>query len=471
MHPVKIPRNTLKTGLILTILILAGTALGAEKPMNVLFIVVDDLRKELGCYGVEEVISPNIDRLARKGMLFHNGYAQYPVCNPSRSSFLSGLRPDELGILSNTVALRAVHPDIVTLPQLFRENGYFTAGLGKIFHLALPTEGKRVLFADPQSWDHFYDGKADETRLGKTGIGRDLTDGKLGWCKWLAAEGDDLDQGDGQTAREAVEILEKHHDEPFFIGLGFHKPHDPFYAPKKYYDLYPEGSTRLAVEPEDRSPRVPLAIPSETQFAKFTDRERMEFKRAYHACTSFTDTQLGKVFEAMDRLDLWDNTIVTLIGDHGYHLGEQDWWNKVTVYERCASAPMMVWVPGATGMGQDTEAIVEFLDFFPTLVELAGLEPPHLLSGTSFSAVLDDPSLPGKKAAYTQVTRGQKMGRSVRTRQWRYTEWGRDGESGIELYDHTKDPGEYYNLADHPELASVRKTMKAILDEGFQEQK
>ena len=453
---------------IALILLAACTVQGAAgRQMNVLFIVIDDLRKELGCYGVEEMHTPNIDRLAGKGMLFHNGYAQYPVCNPSRASFLSGKRPDELGILSNTVPFRELYPEMVTLPQLFRQNGYYTAGIGKIFHLALPREGKRVLFEDPQSFDFFYDGMKDATPLGKTGIGRDLTGGALKWCKWLAAEGDDLDQADGLAAQTAIEILEKHHKEPFFMGLGFHKPHDPFHAPKKYFDYYPEGSTKLADEPADRSERVPLAIPNEEDFANFTDRERREFKRAYHACTTFTDAQLGKVFAAMDKLELWENTIVILIGDHGYHLGEQDWWNKVTVYERCASAPMMMWVPGAKGMGTQTKAIVEFLDFYPTLAQLTGLKPPHALSGKSFSNVLDDPSLPGKEAAFTQVTRGQKMGRSVRTLRWRYTEWGEDGEAGIELYDHSRDPGEYYNLANQPELAGVRKSMKAILDEGY----
>jgi arylsulfatase A-like enzyme len=437
--------------------------------MNVLFIAIDDLRKELGCYGVDEVITPNFDRLAEQGLLFHNAYAQYPVCNPSRASFLLGMRPDEIGITSNTIPFRDLWPDIVTLPQKFRESGYFTAGLGKIFHLAQPRDGKRVLFEDPKSFDHFYDGTKDATKLGLTGVGRDLTNGELKWCKWLAAEGDDLDQKDGQIAREAVEILEKHKDEPFFIGLGFHKPHDPFYAPKKYFDLYPEGSTKLVVEPEDRSPRVPLAIPNEKQFAKFTDQERMEFKRAYHACTSFTDAQLGKVLAAMDRLELWDNTIIILIGDHGYHLGEQDWWNKVTVYERCASAPMMVWVPGAKGMGKETEAIVEFVDFYPTLLDLTGLKAPHNLSGKSFRSVLEDPDLPGKRTAFTQVTRGSNMGRSVRTKRWRYTEWGKDGELGKELYDHTKDKEEYYNLASNPEAASVIARLKKVLDKGFPE--
>ena len=434
---------------------------------NVLMIVIDDLRTELGCYGVEEVHSPNIDRLAEKGLLFNNAYAQYPVCNPSRSSFLSGLRPDQVGITSNTIPFRRIQPDLVTLPQLFRQNGYFTAGLGKIFHLSVDRPGKRVLFEDPQSWEFFSDALGQTSRLGRKGEGRNMTGGKLVWAHWKAAEGDDIDQPDGITTEVAIKILEDNKDKPFFIGFGLHKPHDPFIAPKKYFEKYPVGSTRLAVEPADRSERVGLAIPNDRDFADFTDKERREFKRAYQACVSFADAQVGKVFATMDRLKLWDNTIVVLMGDHGYHLGEHDWWNKVTVFESCARAPMMVWVPGAAGMGRETGAIMEFVDLYPTLVDYAGLKAPHKLSGRSIRPILEDPANPGKRAAYTQVNRGDKVGRSVRTERWRYTEWGPDGKLGIELYDHSKDTGEYYNLGAHPEFSRVRRMMKKVLDAGF----
>jgi iduronate 2-sulfatase len=443
----------------------------SPKPMNVMFIVVDDLRTELGCYGVGEVISPNIDRLAKKGVLCHNAYAQYPVCNPSRSSFLSGLRPDETGIVTNTVPFRKVLPDLVSLPQLFRQNGYFTAGIGKIFHLAEPRNGKTVLFEDPLSWDYFHDSIRDAAKLRRTGEGRNLTNGKLAWCTWQAADGGDDEQPDGLNAAAAIRVLEEHHDKPFFMGLGFHKPHDPFIAPKKYFDLYPVEKTQLAVEPQDRSEQVKHAIPNDTDFAAFTDRERREFKRAYQACISFTDAQLGKVFGTMDRLKLWENTIVILIGDHGYHLGEHDWWNKVTVYERGAGAPMIVWVPGANGMGKPTNALIEFLDIFPTLVDYAGLKPPHDLSGQSLRPVMDNPKLPGKKAAYTQVNRGKAVGRSVRTERWRYTEWGAAGKDGIELYDHSNDSGEYHNLSAKPELAETTKGLTKLLKLGFPSEK
>lgn len=437
------------------------------KPVNVLFIVVDDLRPELGCYGVKEVISPNIDRLAKKGMLCHNAYAQYPVCNPSRSSFLSGKRPHELGIFTNTIPFREVQPDMVSLPQLFRQNGYFTAGIGKIFHLAEPRNGKTVLCEDPLSWEYFYDGANDVAETPPKGEGRNLTDGKIPWCTWIAAEGGDEDQPDGLNAAAAIRILEQHHDKPFFIGLGFHKPHDPFIAPKKYFDLYPEEKTLLAVEPEDRSEQVKHAIPNRTDFANFTDKERREFKRAYQACVSFTDAQIGRVFDTMDKLKLWENTIVVLIGDHGYHLGEHDWWNKVTVYERGANAPMIVWVPGANGMGQSTKALIEFIDIYPTLIDCAGLKPPHDLTGMSLRPVMENPGLPGKNAAYTQVNRGKMVGRSVRTPRWRYTEWGESGKDGLELYDHSKDPGEYYNLAGKAEFAETTKELSQLLKQGF----
>jgi iduronate 2-sulfatase len=447
----------------------AAPLAAAMKP-NVLLVIIDDLRPELGCYGAEGMITPHIDRLAKKGVLFANAYAQYPVCNPSRASLLSGLRPDHTGIVTNDLPFRKAMPEIRSLPELFRENGYFTAGIGKIFHLGQDKKdhkGKPVKFEDARSWEFFYDGTTDATKLGKTGDGRNLTKGRLPWCHWLAAEGDDEDQPDGLNAKVAVEILEKHRATPFFIGLGIHKPHDPFIAPKKYFDLYPIGTTKLAEEPGDRSEQLLHAVPNRKDFAEFTDRERSEFKRAYQACTTFADAQLGKVFGAMDRLKLWDNTIVILIGDHGYHLGEHEWWNKVTVYELGARAPMMVWVPGAKGLGKTSGALVEFIDLYPTLIDYAGLDAPHPLSGKSLRHIMDNPDLPGKEAAYTQVNRGKTIGRSLRTKRWRYTEWGFKGRDGIELYDHQTDPGEYHNLAAVPQHAAARSQLALLLQKGF----
>ncbi len=456
--------------LVVTLMLFAATILHARKP-NVLMIVIDDLRTELGCYGAEGVHSPTMDKFAKRAMQFNRAYSQYPVCNPSRASFLSGLRPDEVGILSNTIPLRRVQPDLVTLPQLFRNNGYYTACVGKIFHLSIDDpDGKRRLFEDPLSWDFFYCALAERNfpEAGRKGEGRNVTSGEVGWAHWRAAEGGDISQPDGLNNAEVIRILEEHHEKPFFIGYGIHKPHDPFIAPKEYFALYPEDSIRLADEPADRAVRNEFSTPSNGRiFKNMTDQDRLEFKRAYRAGVSFADEQVRKLFAVMTRLKLWNNTIVIIMGDHGYHLGEHDWWNKVTIYEWGARAPMIIWVPGAKGMGQPTDAIMEFIDLYPTLADYAGLKSPHQLSGISLRPIFETPSLPGKEAAFTQVTRGKLMGYSVRTQRWRYVEWGPNAERGSELYDHQKDPGEYYNLSSNPEYASVTSKLSILMDDGF----
>lgn len=446
----------------------AQVASGSDS-LNVLFIVIDDLRPEIGCYGTESMITPNMDRLADKGVLFNHAYCQYPVCNPSRSSFLTGKRPDELGIVSNRVSLRKKWPDLVTLPQLFRENGYYTAGLGKIFHLGLDDDGQQTLFRDTKSFEHSYKALGNSPRIGRTGEGRAAGDGIISWCKWLAAEGGDEAQPDGMLAAEAVRVLEERHDEPFFLGVGFHKPHDPFFAPKEYFDLYPLEDVELPKAPEDRSPPLRHSLPIKSyDFSKFTDQDCREIKRAYHACTSFVDAQVGKLFETMDRLELWDNTIVILIGDHGYHLGEHGWWNKVTVFEIGARSPMIMWIPRAKGMGNETNSVVEFLDIYPTLLDYCNLPAPHPLSGQSLRPVLEHPTETWGKPAYTQVTRGKVgMGYSVCNDIYRFTQWGKKGEGGYELYDHVQDRIGYHNLVDDPEYAKRREQLAELLRKGF----
>ncbi len=343
-------RTPIACGFFLLLAALSAQAQDAPKPSerpNVLFIVVDDLRCSLGCYGDDAVRSPNIDRLAAKGVRFDRAYCQYPVCNPSRTSFLTGLRPDHTGILENQTPFRVKMPDVVTLPELYRQAGYHTIGLGKIFHAGIDTQGHRVLFQDPRSWADCRN--FDPTPTGRRGEGRNLTGGTLKWCSWLAAEGGDEDQSDGRNAAAALEALAETHDRPFFLAVGFHKPHDPFNAPAGYFTLYPPDAIALHRPPSDRTPDVPLAVPNKANFATFTDRERREFQRAYYAGISFTDAQVGKLLDALDRRKLWDRTIVVLVGDHGYHLGDHEWWNKVTLFEGGTRVPFIVWAPGAGG--------------------------------------------------------------------------------------------------------------------------
>ena len=428
---------------------------------NVLLIVVDDLRPELGCYGSTLAKSPNIDKLAQRGVRFDRAYCQYPVCNPSRVSFLTGLRPDTTKILGNDLHFRKVLPEITTLPQLFRANGYFTASLGKIFHRGLTMEDLRPEMDDTNSWSVARYFQA--TPIGKRGEGRNLTDGKLPWCRWLSAEGTDEDQPDGQIANVAIDLLEKNRDKPFFLAVGFHKPHDPFIAPKKYFDLYPLDRLVLPTTPTNASPALPPALGGWTNhFQRFSEQDRREYLRAYLACVSFMDAQVGRVLDTLDRLGLQKNTLILFLGDHGFHLGERDWWNKSTLYELSARVPLIVAAPGAQANGLSSKRLVELVDLYPTVTEYCGLKPPHTLHGRSFLPLLQNPDAAWKEAALTQVQRGKFAGYSLRTERWRYTEWGNGGQ-GIELYDHSTDPHEWFNVATNATHAADIKNLAAQL--------
>ena len=426
--------------------------------LNVLLIAVDDLRDTLGCYGHAAVKSPNIDRLAARGVRFDRAYVQYPVCNPSRSSFLTGLRPDQTGVTDNTTLLRDKLPDVVTFPQLLKENGWHSTAFGKIFHLG---GGRNAALKSkwmdlPKSW-HSAEAYQATAAGQKKLAGRNLTDGKLNWCHWGMMDGGDEDQPDGQISRAVIQKIESLGDQPWIIAAGFMKPHDPFVAPKKYFDLYPEGSLKLHRDPKAITPAPPLAVGFGAYgeaFGKFTDAERMEFLRAYYACTSFMDAQVGRVLDTLDRLKLWDRTVVIFLGDHGYHLGERDWWNKNTLFDRSCRAPLIIAAPGVKpGVAR---GLVEFVDLYPTIAELCGLKSPASLAGQSLRPLLNDPAKPGRSAAFTLVTRGPKQrGDSIRTDRWRYTEWS-DGQR--ELYDHDSDSEETRNVvAANPEVARLLK--------------
>jgi uncharacterized sulfatase len=433
----------------------SALSLAAAEPtakLNVLLIAVDDLRDTLGCYGHPAVKTPRIDRLAARAVRFDRAYVQYPVCNPSRSSFLTGLRPDQTGITDNRTLLRDRLPDVVTLPQLLKDDGRHAAAFGKIYHLGGGRdEALRAKWMDlPRSWHTAQSFEA--TPLGRKKLaGRDLSQGKLGWCHWGAMDGDDDDQPDGQIARAVGAEIEKLGDRPWVIGAGFMKPHDPFVAPQKYFDLYPADSLSLHRPPADQTPAPPFAVgfgELGSAFATFTDREQREFLRAYYACTSYMDAQVGRVLDTLDRLRLWERTIVVFLGDHGYHLGERTWWNKNTLFERSCRAPLLIAAPGIKpGVAR---GLVEFVDLYPTIAELCGLKPPADLAGQSLRPLLRDPSAPGKPAAFTLVTRGAARGDSVRTDRWRFTRWS---DGAVELYDHASDPEENRNVAAaHPEV-------------------
>ncbi len=441
----------------------AVSARAAEK-WNVLFIMADDLRDTVGCYGHPLAKTPNLDRLAARGVRFDRAFAQYPVCNPSRTSLLTGLRCEQTGVTGNQQFFRDAMPDIVTLPQLLRQNGWTAHSFGKIYHSANTGETPRLTWLDAgKSWDRAA--YAEPAGGKKNGEFRNLTGGRLSWCEVGILDGPEEDQPDAQTAAAAIRSMEElgASGKPWMVAAGFHRPHDPFHSPRKYFDLHPKDKLPLYRDPAGTTGAAPLALPGGMleAFAKFTDDDRRSFLQAYLAGVSFMDAQVGRLLDAVDRLKAGDHTVIVFLGDHGYHLGERGWWNKNTLFDRSCRAPLLIAAPGVKG-GQVFRGPVEFVDIYPTLADLCGVVAPHALAGKSLRPVLEDPARPHKEAAFTLVTRGPKQfGQSVCTARWRFTRWSDDS---VELYDHEKDPQETSDLSKSPESAAVLPGLKELLN-------
>jgi iduronate 2-sulfatase len=437
-------------------LLLTSPSVFAQAAPNVLLIMADDFRDFGGAFTKEVVKTPNLDRLRARGMTFERAYVQYPVCNPSRCSMMTGLRAEQTGIVGNDVPFRERMPDVVTLPQLCKDAGWQSHAFGKLYHLGggKAAEAKQRWMDAPRSW-HTAQAFEASLRGRKMLEGRDVTAGALKWCNWGAADGTDDDQPDGQIAAATVGMIERLRGTSWFIGCGFMKPHDPFIAPKKYFDLYPLNSLEPWSDPADMSPvrKEHLSTGDYAKaFGEFTQQEWLELFRAYCAGTSFMDAQLGRVLDALDKHQLWEKTIVVFVGDHGYHTGERKWWNKNTLFERSCRAPLIIAVPGMTG-GQTTRALTEFVDLYPTIADLCGLKMPHTAAGTSLRPVLENPTASIKDAAFSLLTRGPKLhAQSIRTARWRFTRWS-DGQT--ELFDHDTDPEEHYEVsAQHADVVT-----------------
>ena len=469
---------------------LPAWAVAAEPKMNVLFIAVDDLRPELACYGAAQMRSPNIDRLASRGLLFERAYCQVAVCNASRNSMLSGCRPDTTRIFNNQIFLRPTMPDVLTLPQHFKNNGWYTMSLGKIFH-----HSEREPGDDPQSWSEpaWYHGEPYRQWFTKESLDyvkklkalpKEQQPKQLRAAPFEASNEPDDVYPDGLTAAKAIETLQrlKGTEKPFFLGVGFVKPHLPFTCPQKYWDMYPVETIQL---PDNYYPpkNVPApALHNEYELRSYgtvpadgrVSREMaLNLIRGYRACVSFMDAQVGRVLEELDRLGLRDNTIVIFWGDHGYHLGENGLFTKMTNFELGTHVPLIVSAPGQKAAGQRTRALVELVDLYPTLAELCGLERPLHLEGTSFAPLLEKPDQSWKTAAFSQYVRAGKenfMGRSIRTDRWRYTEWtnnATDAAAGVELYDEQVDPKENVNLAGEESQRAVVAELAGRLRAGW----
>lgn len=441
----------------------------ANSRPNVLLIVSDDLTTTLGCYGHPAAKTPNLDALAQRSVRFERAYCQFPHCNPSRSSFLTGLRPNTTRVTLNEDNLYDNLPDVVTLPAYFRQQGYATARCGKIFHLGVPAGNESR--DDPKAWDFGTPFKDERPYPPSRESAVQVKTGKKQGLPWQEIPCADDDLVDGNFAKEAIAWLERRDPaKPFFLAVGFHRPHLPFAAPAKYFDLYPFDQIKLPVEPADDESDIPPPARNEAvdQYAMTaTPDQRRAAIRAYLATTSYMDAQAGRVLDALKRLGVADNTIVVFSGDHGWHLGEHGLWHKRSLFEQSARVPFIVHAPGAKGNGQASAGLVELLDIFPTLCDLAGLPAPAVLQGKSLRPVLDRPNTTVGDAAFTQARRGPNAsfwGRSIRTARWRCTEWN-EGRDGVELYDHDADPGEFSNLANDPRHAAVLKELRIRLAE------
>jgi len=478
----------------------------AQKPKyNVLFIAVDDLRPELGCYGVPVIQSPYIDKLAGNGTLFKRAYCQQAVCSPSRTSLLTGRRPDTTKVYDLQTHFRLNIPDVVTLPQYFKQNGYHTQSLGKIYHgltlddpaswsvkswhprgpnyakpesLAIIENIRKKLKAENQLRKDVVTQRDPKTglvlklkRSGKRAIGP----------SWEDPDVPDNALPDGKTADKAIEVLQQVKDKPFFLAVGFLKPHLPFVAPKKYFDLYPPKKIRTADNPYPPKDVPSIAMTTFGELRSYSDIPRqgplpdgkdLELVRAYYAATSYTDAQIGRVIDELERLKLRDKTVIVLWGDHGWQLGEHGLWCKHTNFEVATHAPLIFSAPNQKNKGAKTNALAEFVDIYPTLCELCGLDIPEGLEGTSLVPVMDNPNRSWKKAAFSQYPRFWKskcMGYSMKTDRYRYTEWNiPNGEPlGIELYDHQTDPDENINIANRPENKELTAKLSKMLHAGW----
>ena len=452
-----------------------AAAVKPKSKYNVLLLIADDLRPDLGCYGNPIVKTPNIDRLATRGVRFNHAYAQFPLCNPSRSSFLTGRYPTQTGVMDNNTYFRAKHPNFITLPQYFQQNGYATLRSGKIFHGGIDDQVSWTDGGEPVD-PNIVNRPASPVATGQGA--REVGDEEPAQNRPARAsasdrivmlDGDGESHGDYKIATRAIDYLNQNKDKPFFLAVGFNKPHSPPSAPKRFFDLYDADKIPLPSDFNTR-PQAPQGFPELSVPRRNADlfigrdasaAEAREMIRAYYASTSFMDAQVGRVLDELDRLHLRDNTIVVFWGDHGYHLGEKGKWSKAySLWEVGLRAPLIISVPGARG--QVSERVVELLDLYRTLADLCGLPAPEGVEGRGLVPLLRNPQMRWDYPAFAVVQFQGKLGESVRTERWHYVEWD-NGQAGSMLLDARNDPRELKNFATDPGHATTVQQMKNLL--------
>jgi arylsulfatase A-like enzyme len=447
--------------LFLAILMAAPLTAADPPKYNVLFLMADDLRPELGCYGNTLIKTPHIDGLAKAGVRFDRAYVQFPLCCPSRSSMLTSRYPTVTGVLDNRTWFGADHPDFVSLPRHFKDNGCPTLRCGKIFHGGI------------DDFDAWTEGGQKRGFDGKTSNPPANPNQAMMSDKAVVLEGDGEKHLDYKTADAAIAFLKSYKEKPFFLACGFTKPHSPPSAPKKFFDMYDPSKIPLPADFQSK-PTVPEGFPKLSVPAKnsdlFIDREAKpddarEMIRAYHASLTWTDWNVGRVLTVLDELKLRDKTIIVFWGDHGYHLGEKGKWSKHgSLWEIGTRVPLIVSAPGAKLNGKECPRVVESMDIYPTLVELCGLPAAKGLQGRSLVPLLNNADAKWEDRAFTVIGANNKPnGVSVRTDRFRYAEFGPDGNGGAMMFDHTTDPGETKNIVNDEKFAKDKKTLAEMV--------
>lgn len=451
----------------------APLAAAPARRRNVLFLASDDLNQCLGAYGHPLVKTPNIDRIAQRGIRFDRAYCQFPLCSPSRTSLMTGLAPDATGVYDLRKHFRESVPDAVTLGQAFQKNGYFSGRVGKIYHYGVPGDIGTDGLDDKPTWNQAVNPNGvDHTQEEKLLVNYTPQRGLGSAICFHASQAKDEEHTDGMVAAEAVAMMERHRQEPFFIAAGFYRPHVPWIAPTKYFDQYPLDRIELIPYREGEMKIAPeLAYFTKPAHWGMNEKQRKDAMRAYYASIAFLDAQVGQVLDALKRLGLEEDTTIVFWSDHGYQLGEHGQWMKQTLFEPSARIPLLIAGAGVPGRGRTCGRTVEMLDIYPTLAGLCGLKgAPPRLHGRSLEPLLQNPNAAWEKPAVTQVRRAQErtpvMGYSIRTERYRYNMWG-GGAHGEELYDYQEDPREMVNLASSAgaagRKAALRRQLEAVL--------
>ena len=442
----------------------------SSEKINVLLIIADDLNCDLGAYGNVVVQTPNIDRLAEKGILFENAHNQYPLCGPSRASLMTGMYTNQTNITKNNINIRNSVPDVITLGQRFRQQGYQSVRIGKMFHYdnpsAIGTSGNDDIYSWDQTINPYGRDKIEEYKINT------LSPRKYGGTlSWLSADGKDEEQTDGIGASEAIKKLDffQKNNTPFFLAVGFFRPHTPFVAPKKYFDLYRREKIEIPKISSDYLSTLPepavKSIRAKKNQLNLKKERAQEIKQAYYATISFVDAQVGRILDKLESTGLDKNTAIVFTSDHGYHMGEHGHWQKQTLFENATRIPLIISIPDVNNKGKKSNSPVELIDLYPTLMDILNINTPKHVVGKSLKPIIKNVDTSVRGSALTRWRNGY----SIKTKRYRLTRWGKNGELGYELYDHKNDKNELNNLEKNEDYTEILDSLKIIIEKRIME--